>query len=131
MKTAVCCIIRNENAYIREFVEWYKHLGFDNVILYDNNFSDGEDINDVISDYISSGYVIANNVKDKTIIQLKSYNECIAKYGPEYDWIAFFDCDEHLQLEKHDNISEFLVSFDDNVDAVLVNWMILVDNDLI
>jgi len=47
-----------ENNYIREFVEHHKSIGFDNIVLYDNNDIDGEHFEDVISDYINSGYVI-------------------------------------------------------------------------
>lgn len=131
MKTAVCVIIKDENSYIREFVEWYKSIGFDNVIIYDNNFSDGDKIEDVIGDYIESGYVIVENVKDKKIFQLPSYNSCVKKYGPNYDWVAFFDCDEHLHLVEDKTIQDFLSRFNDNVDSVVVNWMIMDDNDLV
>ena len=36
MKTAVIAIAKNENHYIREWVEYNKGIGFTNVILYDN-----------------------------------------------------------------------------------------------
>lgn len=131
MKTAVCCIIKDENAYLREFVEWYKNLGFDNIVLYDNNFSDGENIHDSIEDYIENGYVKVVEIKDQKVMQLPAYNDCIKRFGSEYDWIAFFDCDEHLHLVKHKNIQEFLSEFNDDVDSVVVNWMTMDDNDLL
>ena len=131
MKTAVCCIVKNENDYIREFVEWHKSIGFDNIIFYDNNFSDGEHIEDVIGDYIENGYVIVENVKDKQIMQIPSYNDCVEKYGMSYDWIAFFDCDEHLHLERDGNISDFLSNVDRDADSVVVNWMVMDDNDML
>lgn len=127
MKTAVCCIVKNENDYLKEFVNWYRNLGFDNIILYDNNDTGGEDINSSIGEYIDNGYVIVNNIKDKQIAQLPAYNDCIKKYGHFYDWIAFFDCDEHLHLVEDKTIQDF----NDNVDSVVVNWMIMDDNDLV
>jgi len=57
-KILLCCIGKMENNYIREFVEHHKSIGFDNIVLYDNNDIDGEHFEDVISDYINSGYVI-------------------------------------------------------------------------
>ena len=42
MKTALCAIAKNENLYIREWVEYYMKLGFSNIILYDNNNINGE-----------------------------------------------------------------------------------------
>ena len=41
LKASVCCIGKRENLYIREFVEWYKNLGFYHIYLYDNNDIDG------------------------------------------------------------------------------------------
>ena len=42
MKVGVCVIIKNENLYIRDWVEYYKKIGFDTVILFDNNDLEGE-----------------------------------------------------------------------------------------
>ena len=66
-KVLFCCIAKLENLYIREFVEYYKNLGFDNICLYDNNDEDGEHFEDVINDYITSGFVILKNVRGKQL----------------------------------------------------------------
>ena len=57
MKIALCAIAKNENLYIREWVEYYMKLGFSNIILYDNNNINGECFEEVINDYIESGFV--------------------------------------------------------------------------
>ena len=49
MKTALCAIAKNENLYIREWVEYYMKLGFSNIILYDNNNINGECFEEVIN----------------------------------------------------------------------------------
>ena len=103
MKVALCAIGRLENNYIREWVEHYKMLGFDNIILYDNNY-DGEDhFEDVISDYIDSGFVDVINYRNKQVCQIKAYDECYHNHSNDYDWIAFFDIDEFLTLDKKFN----------------------------
>ena len=131
LKVALCCICKNENNYIREWVEYYKNLGFDNIIIYDNNDIEGEHIEDVISDYINSGFVIVNNVRGKAIYQLPAYNDCIVNYGKQYDWIAFFDCDEFLCLTKKTNIKDYISEFPDECDRIAINWMTMDDNDMI
>lgn len=131
MRTAVCCIIKNENRYLKEFVEYYKNLGFTNIILYDNNYSNGEDIHDVINDYIESGFVIQIDIKDKEKMQFDSYNSCLKNFGQLYDWIAFLDCDEYLCLNNVKTIDEYLISFDNNVDCVCINWMMMTANNMI
>ena len=134
MKVALCAIGRLENNYIREWVEHYKMLGFDNIILYDNNY-DGEDhFEDVISDYIDSGFVILKDVRnEKGLIQVKSYNECYHTYSNDYDWISFFDIDEFLTLnEKFKSIKDYLSCKElNNFNCIRINWIIYDDNNLI
>lgn len=131
MKVALCCICKNENLYLSEFIKHYENLGFDNVILFDNNDIDGEDIQQSINDYIEKQFVIVENVKNKALAMFPSYNYCIKKYGQIYDWIMFCDCDEFLCFTKFTNIKDYLSKIVDDIDCVQVNWMIMNDNDLV
>ncbi len=56
-KICLCTIGKNENNYIREFVAHYKKYGVDKIFLYDNNDLNGENFNDVLSDYIVNNYI--------------------------------------------------------------------------
>ena len=38
---AICCIAKNENYYINDWVKYHLDLGFDHIYIYDNN--DGDD----------------------------------------------------------------------------------------
>lgn len=130
MKVAVCACCRLENLYLRHWVEYYKNLGVDNIILFDNNFENEDNVLDVIGDYVSSGYVYLYNCSGLRNFQLGAYNLCIQEYNDKFDWIAFFDIDEFLTLKKDNDIKEYLSRFENN-DEVDVNWMIYDDNDLI
>lgn len=123
MKTLVCGIGKNENRYVREWVEHYKGLGVTNICLYDNNDEDGEKFEDVIADYIDSGFVIMKDYKDRVACQLEAYNECYQEYSKEYDWIMFFDLDEFLTIVDGD-VNTWLSSEKYNgFDMIHVNWM--------
>ena len=130
---ALCCIAKLENRYIRDFVEYYKNLNFDRIFLYDNNDIDGERFEDVIGDYLASGFVETIDFRGKKVAQLGAYEDCYAKHSHEYDWIAFFDCDEYLtftdkSLDIHSFLSqEKFLPFH----AIHVNWMYYGDNDLL
>lgn len=132
MKTLLCSIGRLENRYIREWVEYNKGIGFTNIVLYDNNYDGEEHFEDVIGDYIEEGFVILKNYRNQKVCQLKAYNECYKEYGKEYDWVAFFDCDEFLTFTKKKNIEEYLSSIlFKKYDAIHINWMCYGDNDII
>ena len=52
-KVLLCAIGKNENLYAKEFIEHYLFLGFDKIIIFDNNDLKGEYFNDILIDYIS------------------------------------------------------------------------------
>lgn len=54
IKVCLCVIAKNENLYVREFVEYYKKIGYNNIFLYDNNDKNGEHFEEVINDYIQN-----------------------------------------------------------------------------
>ena len=132
MKTLLCCIGRKENKHIREFIEWYKAIGFTNIVLCDNNYDGEEDFHDAIGDYIDSGFVIIKDYRNRVKCQLDAYNSCYNEYSGDYDWIAFFDCDEILVLTKKKTIDEYLSSIlFKNFDMIHINWMCYGDSDLL
>lgn len=132
-KIALCCIAKMENDYIRFFVEYYKALHFDKIIIYDNNDSDGEKCEDVINDYIQSGFVKIIDFRGRKVAQLSAYQNCYDRFNKQYDWIAFFDVDEFLTFsDGSDDIHDFL-----NQEKFLpyqlmhINWKVYGDNDLL
>ena len=129
MKTLLCCIGRQENLYIREYVEYHKTLGFTNICLFDNNYDEEEDFRDVIGDYIDEGFVIIKDYRNRKVCQLDAYNECYNTYGGEYDWIAFFDIDEFMFINCEKTIGEYLSrpEFND-FEMIHINWLMFGDN---
>lgn len=139
LKVALCAIAKNENLYIREWVEWYNNLGISKIFLYDNNDIDGERFEDVINDYIESGFVeiidkrgITKTVstdKDGQTLQGLSFQECFYNNFLDFDYMCFFDIDEYLEIyNKYDNLNSFLHDFDE-FDGIRVQWKMYGDND--
>lgn len=133
MKTAVMAIAKLENNYVREWVEHYLKLGFTNVIIYDNNDPDGEHFEEVIGDYIKSGFAILEDFRGlyPGHSQARAYQAGYDKYGKNYDWIAYFDIDEFLMLnDSFDNNIENYLSMDcfNGKDLIRVSWREFGDN---
>lgn len=129
MKIALCCIVKNENNYLVEYVEHYLKLGFDTIIIYDNNDENGERPIDVLKKYVIDKSVIIEDVRGRIGMQLASYNACYKKYSDNYDWIAFFDADELLQLNVNKNIQEYLSnSFFKNFNCIRIHWKCFTDS---
>lgn len=139
MKVLLNCLIKLENHYIEEWLTHYKNLHVDKIVIYDNNDSSGEyseqlESIPLINQMKSSGFIDIVKVPDETCIQMRSYNECYAKYSNEYDWFIFLDIDEYLMLDKkYDNdIHNFLAEpMFKNYDMIHLNWKVYDDNDII
>ena len=131
-RVLLCGIGKLENDYIREWVEYHKRLGFTNIVLYDNNDPDGERFEDVIGDYIKSGYVILKNWRGRELAQIPSYNECYKEYHGKYDWIGFWDIDEFIEFENEKTIQGFLgqKKFKD-AQCIRIGWKQYTDSGLI
>lgn len=124
VKVALCCIAKCENDYIREFVEHYKSIGFDNITIFDNNDPDGESFLDVIPDHIESGFCRIIDYRGRKLCQLDAYRDFYESCGNEYDWIAYFDCDEFLVLKHHSDIQSFLEDKRySRFQEIHVNWL--------
>ena len=125
----VCCICKNERKYIKEFVEYHLDLGFDKIIIGDNNDVNGETYDEILADNIECGEVEIVNLRGQVAKQMPFYNDIIHNYN--YEWCAFIDCDEFLTFaegSKFDNIKDFLDS-NNKIKAYAVNWMVYGDNE--
>lgn len=128
MKNAVVAIQRLEGKYIREWTNHYLSLGFDLVILCDNNKDgDAEDISSILQDLIEDKKVIIEDYRNKVRAQMLAYCDMYVKYGSEYN-LLYVDIDEFLTFKCHSNINEFIGSIPSDWQCVVFNWMTFGDS---
>lgn len=124
-------IVKNEMRYLREFVEYHLGLGFDQIIIGDNNDVDGERYDDLLADLISEDMVKIINLRGLQGVQKIFYNAI--KEHVKYEWAAFIDTDEFITFSDlgkkifGNNIKNFLTSRS-YVTAYKLNWRIYGDN---
>ena len=104
----LCTIGKNENLYARDFVEYYKLLGFDKIIIFDNNDLEGERFEDVLLEYINANFVTIIDIRGIEAAQLATDNYCYQKNKDIFDWIAFFDFDEYLFINESKTINNYI-----------------------
>jgi len=93
MKLYLCIVGKNDNIYIKEFVQFYEKWGVDKLFLYDNNDLKGENLGDIINDYINKGLVEVINYRRKNENIINMLDNCYQKNYEKYDWLAFFGID--------------------------------------
>lgn len=129
LKTAVVAIARLEGNYLKEWVDHYKSLGFSNVIICDNDHDeDDEDIKEILKKDIAGGFVIYEDFRNQIRAQMRCYTMMYEKYKNDYQWLAFLDIDEFIELVNHKDISDFLSDKGD-YDCVMLNWLCYGDCD--
>ena len=132
IKVCVCTVGKQENKYVREFVNHYEKYGIDKIFLYDNNDKDGENFEEVIKDYIDKGFVQINNWRGIKQPGIKTLMDCYKNYNQAYDWFIFYDLDEYIYLKNISNIKEFLNDKKFNkCNKIYLNWVMHTDNNLL
>ena len=131
-KVGLCVSIKEENLYIKEFIEHYKNLGYNHIFIYDNNDIDGEKLEDVIQKEINKGFIsIINYRGNNKKPQMEIFRDCYEKNNKNYDWLSFFDVDEFLEIKpKGIKIQEFLDNKRyNNCENIKINWLLYSDDE--
>ncbi len=127
----VCLIVKNEAPYLVEWVAYYRVLGFDEIIVYDNNSTDGT--GPLLQALAREGLITYRQwLQGRTQSpQITAYVEMLAR-GIDSDWVLFVDTDEFLVLHHHETVGEFLATLHgrEDVAAIGVNWRIFGDSGL-
>ena len=120
---AIVVIAKNEQDYIKEWVSFHKVMGFDKIILYDNDSNDNT-VNE-IKPFINEGYIIYNKISGVKQ-QLNAYNDALKRYSNLFRYMAFIDCDEFLfpvdNSETVLSVVENTLKKDIRAGGVCVNW---------
>jgi glycosyltransferase involved in cell wall biosynthesis len=118
---ALCAIVKNEIRSIVEWLAYNKALGFSDIVIYDNESSDGtEKILQALDD---AGELLRLEWPHAVGARPQRLAYDHMRRNSTADWIAFFDVDEFLHLRRHRTMSEFLGSFGDDVNGIAIHWL--------
>jgi hypothetical protein len=127
---ALCAIAKNENKYIKEYVNFYHDIGVSKIFLYDNNDIDGEKYQDDLKEELKRNYVEIIDFRGKIIAQNDAYNECYSNNNYKYDWFIIADCDEFYNI-KEGTLQKFLnKTYFHKCDSITLGLMNMGDNNL-
>jgi hypothetical protein len=117
---ALCCVVKDEEAYIDEWVDYHHASGFDSIHVYDN--SDSFELKQWGEE---KGQHVTVTHWPGIAKQGSSYLDCarrLAAEGGNHTWAAFFDVDEFLILKKHAHVEDFLLE-KCATGTLTVNWL--------
>jgi hypothetical protein len=104
-------LVKNEDDYIKPWIDFHLGIGITRFIIYDN--SDSNTLSNVLHDYIEKNHVIliSWNVPYTLPIsgisgQTTQQNHSIYAFS-EVKYIGLFDIDEYINMQQHTNIHTF------------------------
>jgi hypothetical protein len=119
MSIVICCIAKNEDLYINEWINYHLNLGFSKIYIYDNSFKN------LLKDLNSNKIKVIHY--PGACKQYLAYNDFLKTYSFNHMYAAIIDCDEFIVLKKHDNINHFLEDY--NIDTgICINWKLFGSN---
>lgn len=114
--SAVILLIKNENRYLREWLDWHLGLGFAHVYIYDNG--EEEHVQEIIDGYtaeVQQKISVIDWTGHHNHIQQDAYNHFMENYKADVHWGLFIDSDEFLRFTDGEttDVNTFLKNYED------------------
>ena len=128
----ILSMMKDEGHSLVEWVAYHTHLGFDNIVVYTNNCSDGTD--DMLIRLEEMGWVqhFRNDVPEGKKPQPNALS--LASQNPEVtdsEWILTMDADEFLSIKVGRGwISDIVERMDPAASAMAITWRIFGSNGI-
>ena len=130
LKKTICSIIKDEQLYLKEWIDWHLSIGFDAIYLFEDMGSKSHE--DIVKDYPNvylRRYETDEEVKEllkvrNTTRQTKLYNWFANTYKDIYDWVAFIDLDEFFMFSNDYNLDKLCNEFNDYT-SVSLSWKMM------
>lgn len=118
---AVVAILKNEGAYLKEWLDYHLLAGVDHFYLYDNDSTDNQAA--VAEPYIAAGLVDYIPAPGK-MMQMVAYNDAVKRFKFQCRYMAFIDADEFIFPKTNQSIVELvdeILSYDTNAAGLAIN----------
>ncbi len=120
---SICMIIRNDNEYLEEWLNWHIAQGVEHFYIYDHGSS--RPVSEFIKTFpveMQEKFTVTWFGGKHDFAQHDAYNDCLKKYGGESRWIGFIDSDEMVRVKDGKTLPEFLKDFEDKA-GLFIGWI--------
>ena len=126
---AVVAILKNEGAYLKEWLDYYLLAGVDHFYLYDNDSPENQ--REVAAPYVEAGLVDYFHTPGK-VMQMAAFNDAVKRFKFHCRHMAFIDADEFIFPKTNQSIAETLdeiLLLAPEAAGVVINWQIFGSNN--
>ncbi len=107
---SVCCIAKDEDLLIKEWLCYHHLLGVEHFYIYDNMSK--VPIRELLGDFVSDSQVTVRRVHGEAM-QKSVYQNALHDFGPECHWLGFIDVDEFVCPLHDDDLRITLSEYED------------------
>ena len=115
-------VAKNGGRYLREWLEFQRLMGAEQVYLYDNGSTD--DSAEIVAPFVREGFVTLipwATFDDEVSPQRHAYAHALCNFGPDFCWMAFIDLDEFVFPVEAPDLISVLRGYED-CSSVCVPW---------
>jgi hypothetical protein len=124
---AICAVFKDENQYVREWIDYHIKIGIVSFLLYDNMSQ--IPLEHTLKEYIDKGIVkVIHKKGEYDSRQAEAYNDSV-NHLQNYEWAAYIDIDEFIVLlGEETNINDYLKKHNDTTSSIGLNWLMFGSN---
>lgn len=115
-----CCILKDEDPFILEWLTYHSLIGVEHFFMYDNESKNPVGDTPFIKKFTAQGKVTVLDAPGKTM-QLPCYTHALQTFGHLTKWMAFIDLDEFICPTEDRDLRPFLAAYEDYA-ALGLNW---------
>ena len=121
---SVCLIIRDENEYLKEWLEWHIGQGVQHFYIYDHGSIEAvAEFVSRLEPSIAAAVTVTDWSGSHTNAQHEAYNDCLERFGGDTKWLGFIDSDEMVRVKDGKKLPEFLADFTDYA-GLFIPWVV-------
>jgi len=102
---AVVAIMKDEDPYVKEWIDYHLLAGVDHFYIYDNDST--PEFKKILQPYIDAKIVTYTPIPGKAQ-QMAAYNDAVKRFRFESRYIAFLDADEFIFPKSKPTVTEIL-----------------------
>ena len=127
---AVVAIMKGEEPYVKEWLDYHLLAGVDHFYIYDNDST--PEFKKILQPYIDANIVTYTPYPGKGR-QIEAYNDAVQRFKFECRYMAFVDGDEYILPKSKSAITEIVdevLAKDKKAAGLSINWIMFGSNSI-
>jgi hypothetical protein len=116
---SICAIFKDEEKFLKEWIEYHLSVGVDHFYLYNNLSTDN--YLSILKPYMDKGIVDLIDWQVPPPSQFSAYEDCFVKNREKTKWITFIDIDEYICPFYDLTVKEWVSKYE-IYPSVLIYW---------